>query len=87
MATERAQGRIADVMLDPFGINVGGLGIDPERDQELPNHAMALARRRYGSARPSPRAAAWRRPATRMAFRAERRGRLRRQVWMRKTFF
>jgi hypothetical protein len=43
------------------------------------------ARPSHGNTRPFPWAAARRRTATRMAFRAERRGRLRRQVWMRET--
>lgn len=50
-----------------------------------PSIKSTLACPGYGSTRPSPRAAAGRRTTARMAFRAERRGKLRGQVWVRET--
>jgi hypothetical protein len=43
VAAERIQRCIAYVMLVPLGVGVRRIGIDAERDQEFPNHAMALA--------------------------------------------
>ena len=86
MGLKNAWQRLKMIWNFAFGALVGGAGVVASYFWFAAHPSNPRSTRpSYGSARPFPWAAAWRRTAARMAFRAERRGRLRGQVWMRET--